>query len=82
MSTKPSRCGLTVDDVRLKLYVEDEKGDLHAGADAFTALWQETPGRRMLAWFLSLPGISCLARAVYNRFADHLYAWNRRHGRW
>ena len=74
--------GPTVDDVRRKLYVEDETGRLHVGADAFTALWRETPGLRSLAWFLSLPGISRVARAVYNRFADVLYAWNRRRGRW
>jgi len=74
--------GPAVDDVRRKLYVEDEAGRLHIGADAFTALWRETPGRRWLARLLSLPGISWLAEAAYNRFADILYAWNRRHGRW
>ena len=36
--------GITLDDVRRKLYVEDEHGSLRVGADAFTALWQETPG--------------------------------------
>jgi predicted DCC family thiol-disulfide oxidoreductase YuxK len=40
--------GITVDDVRRKLYVEDEQGDLCAGAEAFAALWQETPGWRWL----------------------------------
>ena len=74
--------GITVDDVRRKLYVEDEQGDLCAGAEAFAALWQETPGWRWLGRLLSVPGISALARWAYNRFADRLYAWNRRKGRW
>ena len=74
--------GITVDDVRLKLYAEDEQGNLHVGADAFAALWRETPGRRWLGRLLSAPGLSRPARWAYDRFADFLYAWNRRHGRW
>jgi predicted DCC family thiol-disulfide oxidoreductase YuxK len=74
--------GITVDDVRRKLYVEDEQGDLRVGAEAFAALWRETPGWRWLGRLLSVPGMSVLARWAYNRFADRLYAWNRRKGRW
>lgn len=74
--------GITVDDVRRKLHVEDEQGDLCVGAEAFAALWQETPGWRWLGRLLSVPGVSVLARWAYNRFADRLYAWNRRKGRW
>jgi predicted DCC family thiol-disulfide oxidoreductase YuxK len=74
--------GITLDDVRRKLYVEDEHGSLRVGADAFTALWQETPGWRWLGRLLSVPGMSMLARWGYDRFADRLYAWNRRKGRW
>ena len=85
VATDPAALGgrsITVDDVRLKLYAEDEQGRLHVGADAFTALWRETPGRRWLGRLLSAPGLSGLARWTYDRFADFLYAWNRRHGRW
>jgi predicted DCC family thiol-disulfide oxidoreductase YuxK len=74
--------GVSVDEVRRKLYVEDEQGKLHIGADAFSALWLETPGRRWLGRLMALPGLSRLARWAYDRFADALYAWNRRHGRW
>jgi len=74
--------GIAVDDVRRKLYVEDERGELHVGADAFVALWQQTPGRRWLARLLSVRGVSAVARWTYDRFADALYAWNQRHGRW
>jgi len=74
--------GITVESVRRKLYVEDDQGKLHIGADAFSILWQETPGRRWLGHLLALPVLSTLARWTYDRFADALYAWNRRHGRW
>ena len=74
--------GVTIDDVRLKLYVEDERHNLHVGADAFKALWRETRGQRFLARVASLPVISILARWTYDAFAALLYAWNRRHGRW
>jgi predicted DCC family thiol-disulfide oxidoreductase YuxK len=74
--------GVTIDDVRRKLYVEDERGTLHVGADAFAALWRETPGRTGLARLLAAPGFAAAARWLYDRFADLLYAWNRRKGRW
>jgi predicted DCC family thiol-disulfide oxidoreductase YuxK len=45
-------------------------------------VWRLTPGERFLAGLfgnrLALP----LTRLVYDRFADLLYAWNRRKGRW
>jgi predicted DCC family thiol-disulfide oxidoreductase YuxK len=47
--------GITVEAVRRKLYVEDDRGKLHIGADAFSALWLETPGRRWLGRLLALP---------------------------
>jgi len=38
--------------------------------------------RRWLGWLVGLPGIRQIARWGYNRFADRLFAWNKRHGRW
>lgn len=74
--------GLTLDHVRRHLYARDASGTLHRGADAFVVLWMATPGRGWLGRLVSLPFVRPLARASYDWFADCLYAWNRRHGRW
>lgn len=74
--------GVGIEDVRRKLHVEDERGALHVGADAFTVLWRETPGQRWGARVAALPGIATLARWAYDGFAALLYRWNRARGRW
>lgn len=74
--------GVTIDDVRRKLYVEDERGELHVGAAAFAALWQETPSRRWRGRLMALPVVSTMSRWLYDGFAAALYGWNRRRGRW
>lgn len=74
--------GVTIDDVRRKLYVEDERGALHVGADAFAALWRETPGQRWWGRVAALPGIATVARWAYDAFAAVLWRWNRAKGRW
>lgn len=74
--------GLTLDDVRRHFYVRDSKGKLHRGADAAAVLWQMTPRRRWLGWLISTRPIRPLARIFYDWFADRLYNWNRRKGRW
>ncbi len=73
---------LTLDDVRRHIYVLDAAGRLHRGADAIALLWRATPGRRSLGWLIAAPGLRSLARVGYDWFANRLYAWNRRHGRW
>ena len=73
---------LTLDHVRRHIYVRDSTGRLHRGAAAIALLWRATPGRRWLGWLISLPGIRAVARVGYDWFADRLYAWNQRHGRW
>lgn len=73
---------LTLDHVRRHVYARDSAGRLHRGADAIALLWRATPGRRWLGRLLSLPVIRPVARVGYDWFADRLYAWNRRHGRW
>lgn len=74
--------GVSLDDVRRKLYVEDENGQLAVGAAAFAALWRETPGQRVLGRLTAAPILSTLARWLYDAFAALLYAWNRHHKRW
>ena len=72
----------SVDQVRHSLHMVDENGRLLVGADVATAVWSMTPGRRWLGWLIGLPGIRQIARWGYNRFADRLFAWNKRQGRW
>lgn len=74
--------GLTLDDVRRHFYVRDRDGKLHRGAAAAAVLWRMTPRRRWLGWLISQPGMRVLARVFYDWFADRLYNWNRRKGRW
>jgi predicted DCC family thiol-disulfide oxidoreductase YuxK len=74
--------GLTLDHVRRHIYARDASGKLHRGADAFALLWRATPSRRWLGRLISLPIVRPMARVLYDWFADRLYAWNRRHGRW
>jgi predicted DCC family thiol-disulfide oxidoreductase YuxK len=72
----------SVDQIRHSLHMVDSDGRLLVGADVAVAVWAMTPGRRWLGWLVGLPGIRQLARWGYNRFADGLFAWNKRHGRW
>jgi predicted DCC family thiol-disulfide oxidoreductase YuxK len=74
--------GVAIEDVRRKLYVEDERGGLHIGASAFAALWLQTARQRWLGRLVQMPVVSALARRGYDAFAAVLYAWNRRKGRW
>jgi len=60
----------------------DAEGRLHVGADCAVAIWMRTPGEAWLGRLVGLPGLIHIARFAYDRFADFLYAWNRRNGRW
>jgi predicted DCC family thiol-disulfide oxidoreductase YuxK len=77
-----SRFGAGLEDVRRRLHAVDAEGRLHVGADCAIAVWRLTPGDAWLARLVGLPAIRPLARVAYDRFADLLYAWNRRKGRW
>lgn len=76
------RYGADVDDVRRRLHATDEAGRLVVGADVAVVLWRLTPGQRWLASLFGNRVMLPLTRYVYDRFADLLFAWNRRHGRW
>jgi predicted DCC family thiol-disulfide oxidoreductase YuxK len=71
-----------IEDVRRRLHAVDADGRLHVGADCAIAIWRTTPGDVWLARLFGLPVIHQIARLVYDRFADMLYAWNRSKGHW
>jgi len=74
--------GATLEDIRRRLHATDDSGRLLVGADVAIAIWRLTPGER---WLTALTGNAVMrpvTRFVYDRFADLLYAWNRRKGHW
>jgi predicted DCC family thiol-disulfide oxidoreductase YuxK len=74
--------GATLADVRRRLHATDGAGRLLVGADVAIAVWKRTPGERWLACVFGNPLVRPITRFVYDRFADGLYAWNRRRGHW
>ena len=74
--------GASLEDIRRRLHATDANGRLLVGADVAIAVWRATPGEGWLASLLGNPVMLPITRFVYDRFADLLYAWNRRKGRW
>jgi predicted DCC family thiol-disulfide oxidoreductase YuxK len=77
-----SRFGAGIEDVRRRLYGMDADERLYIGADCAIEIWRRTPGDVWLGRMLGLPVLRQITRFGYDRFADLLYAWNRRKGRW
>lgn len=77
-----ARFGAGIEDIRRRLHATDAEGRLHVGADCAIEIWRRTPGDGWLATLIGLPVIRHIARFGYDRFADGLYAWNRRKGHW
>ncbi|MDX8500205.1 DCC1-like thiol-disulfide oxidoreductase family protein [Mesorhizobium sp. VK4C] len=74
--------GASLEDVRRRLHATDAGGRLLVGADVAIAVWRMTPGEGWLATLFGNPVALPLTRFAYDRFADLLYACNRRQGRW
>ena len=74
--------GASLEDIRRRLHATDAGGQLLVGADVAIAVWRATPGEGWLATLIGNPVALPATRFVYDRFADLLYAWNRRKGRW
>lgn len=72
----------SLEQVRERLYLKDEDGQLNIGADAFIRLWLQTPGQRWLGGFFQLPILRQLFQFCYNSFARMLYRWNRAKKHW
>ena len=77
-----SAFGASLEDIRRRLHATDSEGRLLVGADVAIAVWRLTPGEGWLAAVFGNPLALPLTRFAYDRFADLLYAWNRRNGRW
>jgi predicted DCC family thiol-disulfide oxidoreductase YuxK len=76
------RFGARIEDVRRRLHGVDQEDQLHVGADCAIEIWRRTPGDFWLGRVLALPVLRQITRFGYDRFADLLYAWNRRKARW
>jgi predicted DCC family thiol-disulfide oxidoreductase YuxK len=74
--------GASLEDIRRRLHATDAEGRLLVGADVAIAVWRLTPGEGWLAALLGNPVVRPVTRFAYDRFADLLYAWNRRKGHW
>ncbi|MBZ9814783.1 thiol-disulfide oxidoreductase DCC family protein [Mesorhizobium sp. CA7] len=74
--------GASLEDIRRRLHATDASGRLLVGADVAIAVWRITPGEGWLASLFGNPIALPLTRFAYDRFADVLYAWNRRKGHW
>jgi len=74
--------GASLNDVRRRLHATDGEGNLLVGADVAIAIWRTTPGEGWIASLLGNRVVLPVTRVAYDRFADILYAWNRRNGRW
>ncbi|TRC97161.1 DUF393 domain-containing protein [Mesorhizobium sp. WSM4303] len=74
--------GASLEDIRRRLHATDNNDRLLVGADVAVAVWRATPGEGWLAALFGNPVVLPLTRFAYDRFADLLYAWNRRNGRW
>ena len=77
-----ARYGASLDDIRRRLHATDEAGRLIVGADVAVALWRITPGQAWLAALFGNRVMLPFTRFFYDRFADLLFAWNKRRGRW
>ncbi|WP_217575494.1 DCC1-like thiol-disulfide oxidoreductase family protein [Mesorhizobium sp. GbtcB19] len=77
-----SAFGASLEDIRRRLHATDGEGRLLVGADVAIAVWRLTPGEGWLASLFGNVATLPLTRFAYDRFADLLYAWNRRKGHW
>jgi predicted DCC family thiol-disulfide oxidoreductase YuxK len=74
--------GAGVEDVRRRLHGVTADDRLYVGADCAIEIWRRTLGDVWLGRVPGLPVLRQITRVAYGRFADILYAWNRRNGRW
>ena len=77
-----ARYGASLEDIRRRLHATDAAG----GCSSAPMSRSQSGARRRarVGWrrLLGNPVLLPVTRFVYDRFADLLYAWNRRKGRW
>lgn len=59
--------GLQPEAALLSLHVEDHRGSIHHGLDAYILLMRRVPVLKPLAWLLALPGIKPVLERIYRR---------------
>jgi len=77
-----SQHGAGLEDIRRRLHALDDDGHLHTGIECVIEIWRRTPGMSWLASVLGTPGVRQISGFAYDRFADVIYAWNRRKKHW
>ena len=77
-----TRFGAGIEAIRKRLHATTPDGGLLVGADVAVAVWRATPGQGWLASVLGNRVVLPLTRLAYDGFAELLYRWNRRAGRW
>lgn len=74
--------GADLEAIRKRLHATTFDHQLLVGIDVVIAVMRKSSTQRWLAHLIALPGLRMLAGLAYDGFADVLYAWNRRKGRW
>lgn len=62
--------GVTLSEGLRLLHVKDNDQCMHVGVDAFILIWRQLKIWRLLAWFVSLPGIRQISNFGYRIFAN------------
>lgn len=60
--------GVTPQEALLSLHVEDHRGRLVEGIDAYVLLMERVPRLRPFAWLIDLPGVKAVLTWVYRRW--------------
>ena len=74
--------GASLEDIRRRLHATDEEGRPPGRRRRGDRGLAAHAGESWLAALLGNPVMRPVTRFVYDRFADLLYAWNRRKGHW
>ncbi len=64
--------GVSADDIKRRIFVRDQDGNLHGGADGVAIMWQALPRYRWAGNLIKRPVINGIASAVYDGVAAPL----------